>query len=78
MHHGEKDDLVPLRASQEMATALEKAGADVKFTRYSDLQHDSWTAAYGNLEVYRWMYDCKRMVEGDEVVVPDDNNVTLG
>jgi len=43
-----------------MVEALEKAGADVQFTRYPELMHDSWTAAYSNLEVYRWMLNCRR------------------
>jgi hypothetical protein len=62
-----------------MVDALKKAGApNVQFTRYPDLMHDSWTAAYGNPEVYKWMLETKRHVKGDEHVVPEDNMVTVG
>ncbi|KAL2430551.1 hypothetical protein ABEF95_010724 [Exophiala dermatitidis] len=78
IHHGDLDDIIPLRASQKMVTALEKAGApDVRFTRYPDLKHDSWTAAYNNPEVYRWMLRHRRQVRGDEEVVPAENRVVL-
>jgi hypothetical protein len=61
-----------------MVRALEKAGApEVRFTRYPDLMHDSWTAAYGNAEVYKWMLGHKRRVEGDEKVVPEENKVSV-
>jgi len=61
-----------------MVRALEKVGAqEVKFTRYPDLMHDSWTAAYSNIEVYRWMLDRRRHVEGDEKAVPEENKVVL-
>jgi len=61
-----------------MVEVLEKMGAVVKFTRYPDLRHDSWTAAYGNVEVYRWMLDCKRRVKGDEIAVPKANKIVVG
>ena len=77
VHHGDRDDIIPLAASQEMVTALQRAGADVKFTRYPDLMHDSWTTAYGDLEVYRWMLQCRRRGIGDEVAVPHTNKAVI-
>lgn len=58
-----------------MFNALAKYGAAeyVKFTRYPDLMHDSWTAAYGNFEVFEWMLRPKRKWKGDERVVPEEN-----
>lgn len=78
VHHGDQDDIIPVRASMRMVDALEKVGAEeVEFTRYPDLMHDSWTAAYGNPEVYRWMLRCRRTVTGDEVAVPEEDKVVL-
>lgn len=78
VHHGDKDDIIPLKASQQMVRALERAEApEVKFSRYPDLMHDSWTAAYNDLEVYKWMLQHKRQVKGDEKVVPEENLVTV-
>lgn len=76
MHHGDKDDIIPLRASQQMVNALRKHGAGeemVRFTRYPDLKHDSWSAAYGNIEVFEWMLRHTRSTKGDELVVPEAN-----
>lgn len=77
VHHGELDNIIPIRASERMVAALKKVGADVQFTRYPGVMHDSWTAAYNNIEVYRWMLHCKRKVEGDEKVVPEENKVVV-
>ena len=52
--HGAKDTVVPLQRSQEMVTALDKAGTNVKFTVYPDAEHDSWTETYNNPELYEW------------------------
>jgi hypothetical protein len=61
-----------------MVDALIQAGAaDVKFTRYPDLMHDSWTATYNNPEVYSWMLRQKRAYIGDEEVVSAANKVIL-
>ncbi|KAK7893823.1 hypothetical protein LTR67_006524 [Exophiala xenobiotica] len=78
VHHGDQDDIIPVQASLRMVEALEKANAkEVEFTRYPDLMHDSWTAAYNNPPVYRWMLGRKRTVKGDEEGVPADNKVVL-
>lgn len=68
MHHGELDNIIPARASQQIVEALEKAGgSNVSFTLYPDLMHDSWTTAYENIEVYRWMLKQQRPVKGEEL-----------
>jgi acetyl esterase/lipase len=71
VHHGDLDNVIPLQASQQMVQALGEAGAEVKFTRYPSLLHDSWSAAYSNLEVYQWMFGCKRAFRDDGIVVPE-------
>lgn len=60
--HGEKDNVVPLAASQAMVTALEALGQkdNVKFTIYPGVGHDSWTATYDDPEFYRWLFAQKR------------------
>ncbi len=52
--HGAKDNVVPLKSSQEMVDALEKAGGNAKFTVYPEAGHDSWTETYDNPELYEW------------------------
>jgi len=58
--HGGADRVVPVARSEEMVDALKKAGADVKFTRYEGVDHDSWTRTYANEELYQWMLSHKR------------------
>jgi predicted peptidase len=58
--HGEKDNVVPISQSEEMVEALKKAGNDVKFTRYPEANHDSWTETYNNPELYSWLLQHKR------------------
>ena len=53
--HGEKDPVVPISQSETMVDALKKAGNDVKFTRYPNADHDSWTQTYNNPELYTWL-----------------------
>jgi len=54
--HGAKDPVVPLEESERMVNALKKVGAkDVKLTVYPEAQHDSWTEAYKNEELYKWL-----------------------
>jgi predicted peptidase len=58
--HGDADRVVPVALSDGMVEALKKAGADVKYTRYEGIDHDSWTKTYANEELYQWMLSHKR------------------
>ena len=61
--HGAKDDIVPLKWSENMVDALKKAGGNVKFTVYPDAGHDSWTETYSNSELYDWFLRNRRTVK---------------
>ena len=58
--HGAKDNVVPLKASQDMVDALKAAGADPKFTIYPEAGHDSWTEAYNDKALWEWFLAQKR------------------
>lgn len=59
--HGEKDNVVPIERSEVMVEALKDAGAEeVKFTRYPEAEHDSWTETYENPEFYEWLLSHSR------------------
>ncbi|KAL8850369.1 MAG: hypothetical protein Q9221_004689 [Calogaya cf. arnoldii] len=84
VHHGERDDIIPISASKSMVKALNDANAkEVKFSRYSEAAHDSWTKAYSDIEVWRWMlghhrkHGGKEIGEDDGVVVPAENKVPV-
>ena len=53
--HGAKDDVVPLEATDQLVTTLRESGGDVKFTVYPEADHDSWTEAYNDPELYEWL-----------------------
>jgi predicted peptidase len=58
--HGDKDPTVPVQRSIELVDALKQLGNDVKFTRYREAGHDSWTATYNKTELYEWFLQHKR------------------
>lgn len=59
--HGRKDDVVTIKRSQNMVTALARVGGKVSFTIYPEADHDSWTETYNNMEIYRWLLSHKRV-----------------
>ena len=61
--HGAKDPVVPLRESQEMVTALRRAGGNVQLTVYPEAQHDSWTETYNNPKLYEWFLSQRKHQE---------------
>jgi predicted peptidase len=59
--HGGKDPIVPLAESQRMVDVAKKMGMqDVKLTVFPEAQHDSWTEAYKNPELYEWLLKHER------------------
>jgi predicted peptidase len=52
--HGAKDNVVPVKAQEDMVQALKQCGGDVRFTVYPEAGHDSWTETYSNPELYAW------------------------
>ncbi len=66
--HGAKDNVVPVKASEEMARALKELGNNAKLTIYPDIGHVSWTLAYEDPELYRWfLSNNKSTVEGKKI-----------
>lgn len=53
--HGCKDTAVVPERSEEMVTALSKAGGNVRLTMYTEAGHDSWTETYNNPALYDWL-----------------------
>lgn len=62
--HGAKDNLVPVKYSEDMVEALKNEGADVKFTIYPDAYHDSWTETYFTPELYEWFLSHSKQPDG--------------
>lgn len=58
--HGARDNVVPLKESEIMVSALKAGNGNVKFTLYPDADHDSWTQTYNNPELYEWFLQHRR------------------
>ncbi len=55
--HGAKDNVVPVKAAEDMVKALKNHGSNVKLTIYPEANHDSWTETYNNDELYKWFLE---------------------
>lgn len=58
--HGAKDDVVPVAETRKMVEAVRKAGGDVQYTEYPDLNHNSWDAAYSEAKAARWLLEQRK------------------
>lgn len=58
--HGVRDPVVPVQRSQEMVDAIRKIGGKPKLTLYPKVSHESWTPAYADESLYRWMLKQRR------------------
>ena len=54
--HGEVDAVVPVISSQQIYDALKAEGADVKLTIYPGVNHDSWTNAFAEPDLLKWLF----------------------
>jgi predicted peptidase len=52
---GDRDHVGLVGNSRGMVNSLQAMNADVKFTLYSGVGHDSWTQTYATPELYEWM-----------------------
>ena len=55
LFHGAEDNVVPPRESELMYDALKASGGRVRLWLYQGLKHDSWTRAFNEPELPRWL-----------------------
>ena len=53
--HGAADEIIPVTESRAMVDALRTAGADIRYTEYAAVRHNSWDRAYAEEELMPWM-----------------------
>ncbi len=53
--HGQQDSVIPVEESRRMIDALRKAGGKAMLTIYPNAQHDAWTQAYDDPDLYNWL-----------------------
>ncbi|HUT10942.1 MAG TPA: prolyl oligopeptidase family serine peptidase [Thermoguttaceae bacterium] len=58
--HGDKDTAVPVSRSRKMIEAIKAAGGKPKYTEYPGVGHNSWSAAFADPELLKWLFAQKR------------------
>jgi predicted peptidase len=58
--HGGADQVIPVAESQGIAAALEAIGADVTYTEFEGVNHNSWDSAYSTDGLAPWLFSQKR------------------
>ena len=58
--HGSLDPTVPVSESRQIVEALEALGADVNYTEYKGVGHNSWDRAYNEPRFPAWLFSQKR------------------
>lgn len=58
--HGADDDIIPASESRRMHEELQRRGAPVRFTEYPGVGHGSWDSAYGERELWTWLFEQRR------------------
>ncbi|AKA35892.1 alpha/beta hydrolase-fold protein [Flagellimonas lutaonensis] len=54
--HGKADNVVPPKYSTQMVRALEDVGAEVRYSLYPDVGHDSWTNTFAEPDLLSWLF----------------------
>jgi predicted peptidase len=54
--HGSSDPVVPVSNSRVMVNALKKAGANVKYSEYPGVGHNSWENAFAESALLEWLF----------------------
>lgn len=58
--HGDKDPVVDVNGSRKMYAALKAAGANVTYTEYPGVKHDSWNNAFAEPGLLPWLFSQKK------------------
>ncbi len=54
--HGDKDNVVPVDFSRNYYNRLKKLGADVRYTEYPGVFHNSWVNAFSERDLLPWLF----------------------
>lgn len=58
--HGDKDPVVDVDDSRRMVSALKVAYANITYTEYTDVKHDSWKKAFQEPQLLSWLFNQKK------------------
>ncbi|MBO6739856.1 MAG: prolyl oligopeptidase family serine peptidase [Phycisphaerales bacterium] len=54
LHHGDADSVVPVQESRAIQQALRSLGAEVRYSEYHNVDHNSWDNAYQDSNLSDW------------------------
>lgn len=60
MYHGSEDTVIRASESRKMQEALRAVGGDVRYTELEGVGHNAWDRAYGDAEMWKWLFAQKR------------------
>jgi len=60
VNHGDADSVVPVKHSRELVAALQEAGANVTYTEYPGVNHNSWDNTFAQPTLLSWFFSFKK------------------
>lgn len=60
LFHGGADNVVPPEESRKMNELLKARGANVRYTEYPGVGHNSWDRAYAEADFAKWLFEQRR------------------
>ncbi|MBW8244187.1 prolyl oligopeptidase family serine peptidase [Muricauda oceani] len=59
--HGDQDDVIHVKESDDMVKKLREMGHNIRYTRYNGVGHNVWDRAYTTDSLYTWLAAQKRI-----------------
>jgi predicted peptidase len=56
LFHGNKDDVIPVTYSRNYFRKLKKENADVRYSEYDNVKHNSWVNAFREPDFLSWLF----------------------
>lgn len=56
IYHGDADTVVPVKFSRDAYITLKRKGADVEYTEFPGVNHNSWTPAFNMPDFMEWLF----------------------
>ena len=73
--HGAKDTTVLVEESVKMVNALNDNGGNAKLTIYPENGHDAWSDTYSNPDVFAWLLQHTKKIQGEYFDKYSDSNI---
>ncbi len=61
LFHGAADPVIPADESRRLNEELKKAGGGVRYTEYPETGNNAWDRAYGEGDLWKWLFAQRRL-----------------